>query len=351
MADYKHYDAALDQLKDCGPDLQNGFTSHMPMVVEALCRMGEGDKAEGWLNSHVGEAVPLTEYKEQAPIDDQWPDALGMENRFADWRRMFDEDIATYGWQAVLEMWVPRLAPGFMAAATHGLLRTAHVARTLPDQETSERLGELAQGLALWASTYQTLPLVLEGPTQSFSKPLPLTEALAVIPMLSESERENGGAITHALSQLAGHDAFGPVIHLLVFADDARETALDLAEALVGVYLRHAKDPLSSVVFTHGVTSVAATHGLMGLVSKEAGETLLRFAWQGVAGLYATYGDLDAKAEGRAAESEAEIVVQAVAHGDDHIIKLAEACLGLHKLRPNTQFLTAPGLARACVPG
>lgn len=343
MADYSHYDAALRQLSDCGPDLKNGFTSHMPMVAEALCRMDQGDKAEGWLAARVGEAVahyPLVE-----PIEGEWQGALGAADRYSDWRRFFDAEIAAQGWQEVLEIWAPRLAPGYMGAATHGLLRTAHAARALSDQETPERLGELAQGLALWASTYQALPMVSRAP----EGPLPLVDALDAIPMLPVEQRQNDGAITHALTMLDQLDAFGLVIHSLQFADDAEETALDLAEAMVGVFMRHAKDPLSCIVFTHGVTSVAATHGLMGLVSKEAGETLLRFAWQGVAGLYATYGDLEALAEGRVAESEDEIIAQAVAHGDDHAIKLAEACLGLYQMRPNTQFLTAPGLARDCL--
>ena len=51
-----------------------------------------------------------------------------------------------------------RLAPGLSAAATHGILRTAHAARALSRRDTPERRGELARGLAYWAVAYEELP-------------------------------------------------------------------------------------------------------------------------------------------------------------------------------------------------
>ena len=53
---------------------------------------------------------------------------------------------------------MPRLAPGLMAAATHGWLRTAHAVRGLGRRQTPERLAELARGLAYWAARYQEVP-------------------------------------------------------------------------------------------------------------------------------------------------------------------------------------------------
>ncbi|MGB0922334.1 MAG: questin oxidase family protein [Alphaproteobacteria bacterium] len=347
MTDYTKYDAALRQLANCGPDLANGFTSHMPMVVEALCRMDQGDKAETWLEERVDEALPQSNYPKKEAIDEDWAYLLGAEDRFTDWRDHFDQEIAENGWRTVLNIWVARLAPGYMGAATHGILRTAHAARAVQEGESNIRLDELSQGLALWASTYQALPTS----KASDVKTHPLAEALAAIPMVPEDERQNEGAITHALTVLDDRADFAPIVHMLDLGDDPRETALDLAEALVAIYLSHAKDPLSSIVFTHGVTSMAATHGLMALVSTDVAATLLRFAWQGVAGLYATYGESGAAHAEQAAETQDQIIHAAVVHGDDHIIKLAEACLGLYALRPNPDFLRAPALARACVPG
>ena len=54
--------------------------------------------------------------------------------------------------------WVPRLVPGTVGAATHGLIRTAHGLRALGEADTLPRRLEVATGLAYWASSYQELP-------------------------------------------------------------------------------------------------------------------------------------------------------------------------------------------------
>ena len=66
-----------------------------------------------------------------------------------------------------------------MAAATHGLIRTAHAVRSLAAEETSrERRAELASGLAYWAARYQAVPGT---PTQVPPR-LP-SDALADVPI------------------------------------------------------------------------------------------------------------------------------------------------------------------------
>ena len=57
----------------------------------------------------------------------------------------------------VLDRWVGRLAAGMSAAATHGVIRTAHAARALGRRETPECLAELTRGLACWAAAYEEL--------------------------------------------------------------------------------------------------------------------------------------------------------------------------------------------------
>src|SRR5262252_10848165 len=67
-------------------------------------------------------------------------------------------ELAEAPWQAVLQAWVPRLAPGLWAAATHGPIRTGHAVRSLAARTTPQRLHELAEGLGYWAARYQVLP-------------------------------------------------------------------------------------------------------------------------------------------------------------------------------------------------
>ena len=60
--------------------------------------------------------------------------------------------------RAVVGEWAPRLLPGTVGAATHGLIRTAHAVRGLGAADTPPRRLEVANGLAFWASSYQELP-------------------------------------------------------------------------------------------------------------------------------------------------------------------------------------------------
>ena len=59
-------------------------------------------------------------------------------------------------WRDVLARWWPRLLPGVAAAATHGIIRTAHAARSLAAAEDGASPGprhdELARALGYWAA-------------------------------------------------------------------------------------------------------------------------------------------------------------------------------------------------------
>ncbi len=95
--------------------------------------------------------------------DQTWREALGAINRVADWQRYFRDQLAEDPWRDVLARWWPRLLPGLAAAATHGVIRTSHAARSLAAAEEAgadiaERTDELGRGLAYWAARYLELP-------------------------------------------------------------------------------------------------------------------------------------------------------------------------------------------------
>src|ERR1700724_3043217 len=115
---YASLDEALEILAPYGIALRNGNSNHAPMVTEAL----------------------------------------GERGRVADWSAFFVEEFQEAPWREVLDRWVERLAPGFCAAATHGVIRVGHAARSLAAGETPHRLRELADAFASWAATYQELP-------------------------------------------------------------------------------------------------------------------------------------------------------------------------------------------------
>lgn len=337
------YDAALIKLRAYGPELKNHLSNHMPMVAEALCHLGQPEAVLPWVLPRLETAQSRPE--RQAPITLQnWQDHLGQADRWADWADFFETEIETHGWRETLNRWAEPLAPGLIGQATHGLLRAAHAAAALNSEDTPARRDEFADGMAYWASGYMALPAGMLAPDEA---PLPLAEAFASIPIVPIAERRNEGAITTAVTVLASRNDFAPVINRLKIGVNLENTALDMAEALVPVFLEQARDILSTIVFTHTLTSLQAIMRLMPLVDKNTANTLLRHGWQAAAALVACYVESGlADRETPETERETDIVARAIEHGDDHVIKLSATCLAFHKKRANEGFLQIPALAR-----
>lgn len=343
-AGYAKLDEALSLLTGFGADLTNGMTSHVPMVAEALCAMGAGDAAVDWVRRHRHTVVPRRSASLAVQAGD-WRAALGHHKRFADWSAFFADEISREGWRAVADRWARRLAPGFAAAATHGVIRTGHAARALAHGETALRLQEFADGLALWASTYAELPTA-----RGASARLSPIDALARVPLVPEDMRRNGGAITVALLQLEHAPGFGQVIDLVDLDRAPGDLARALAEAFAHVVVQNVTTPLSAIVFTHAVTGVGAAVNLLPHVSDETAQALLAHAWQTGAALMSAYAGAPFVAPKPVMAPAVDRVARAVAHGDDHVIKLTEACLSFDAARPAPVFLAACDAAAMHLP-
>lgn len=344
-ADYSRHDEALALLTGLGPDLTNWMTSHVPMVAEALAAMGEASAAITWTGAHRKTVQPRG--APSAPIaSDDWRAALGQRWHFADWSVFFSGEIARDGWQTVCDRWTARLAPGFAAAATHGVIRTGHAARALRAAETPPRRQEFADALALWASTYVELPAV----RRASAKLSPL-DALERVRLVPKEKRQNGGAITVALGQLTHAPGFDGVLDLLDTERSPEAVALEAAEAFARVVVANVQSPLTAIVFTHGVTGAAAALNLLPHVSAATGQALVAYAWQSGAALVSAYASVpfDA-AKPVPASACVDRVARAVAHGDDHVIKLTEACLALNARRPSAAFEAATDAVAAHLP-
>ena len=82
--DYSTMDDALEIVLKAGPDLTNGFTSHASMGAEAMCSMGRADAVISWVENYRHKFTDRP--RPSVRIDaSRWRDALGVENRFADW--------------------------------------------------------------------------------------------------------------------------------------------------------------------------------------------------------------------------------------------------------------------------
>jgi len=335
-ADYSPLDEALEQLAFAGPELKNTNSNHAPMAIEALCTLGRGRAVQPWLERYRDGLLPRPP-RVQRIGRTEWATALGQPRRVGDWFELFGNELSEEPWRAVLERWVPRLAPGIVAAALHGVIRTGHAVRAIAFEDTPPRRRELADGLAYWAAEYQVLP----SRARQAQAALPST-AIARVPMIPPAERGTFASLTGALGQL---DAFEPFAETLTAVDPRRDpTAFlgDLTATFAHVYLGNARDFLTSIAFIHTVTGPAALRPMLPYLSAPAAHVALAYVWQAAAALYATFGSstqLPSVREGKTAA--ADLVDRAVACGDEHAIKFTAACLAEHALNPQPAFLAA----------
>jgi hypothetical protein len=335
---YAVLDGALESLAGAGPDLKNGLTNHAPMVVEALCALDRADAVEPWLDPYREQLLPWPARQRRIEAADS-REALGRPERAGDWRDFFADELAEAAWPEVLERWCARLAPAFCASATHGLIRVAHAIRALEQAATPARLRELGDALASWTSTYQTLPTDLASP----AAPLPPAEAIAEVPRVPPEARRFAGTITSSLEALADFPPFAGVIAQARLDGDPAARAGELAETMAAVAHANLRDPLTTIVFVHGVTSTVALRSLLPRLAPATAQALLRYGWQTGCALYAAFGDRAPAREPVAppAETPEALVARAIESRDEHAIKLAEACLREHALRPAPVLLAA----------
>ncbi len=121
-----------------------------------------------------------------------------------------------------------------------------------------------------------------------------------------------------------------------------------IARAMAQVFLREVRDPLTAIVFTHGITSLGAVVILARHVSPETFRLQVAFGWQTACGLVAAYAeDRGTPAPPAEPESAEEMITAALVHGDDHVIKVTEACLAHTARTGDPAFMFLPARARA----
>ncbi len=200
-ADAGTLDEAYERLHATGPEFEGFLSNHGPMAAEAMVRHGHSDRVDSWLDLYMRR---LEEFpRGLSPIGSDWQEALGDLRRVADWTAYFRAEVAERPWREVLNTWWPRLLPGVVAAATHGVIRVGHAVRALlADGDDPSHLAELAHGLAYWAARWQTLPGGHAGASAaaaaSRARVATPLDALAAIPRIAEQ----AGGIRDRLARL-----------------------------------------------------------------------------------------------------------------------------------------------------
>jgi hypothetical protein len=326
-------DDALEILEGTGPEFAGGLSNHGPMAAEALVTLGRGDAVIPWVERY---RTRLQDHPSPGSAVDaeNWRESLGRGDRIGDWIAFFDRQLAEAPWEQVLDTWVEHFAPGIIASATHGVIRTGHAARTLSQGETPLRLHELAEGLGYWGARYMLLP----GAPSPAGGSLRPSDAVTHVELLPDEQRLMRNTITKGLAGLQDFPPFASAIDLVDTSGDASDVLSDLTETFARVYLANSR---LVIHFIHAVTGPSAVRLLAPHVRPETASLALRYAWQAGAGLYSAFAIAQpAVVEPHPFDWE-DIIDRAVATNDEHAFKFAEACLREHKVNPSPAFPAA----------
>ncbi len=321
--------AALQSFSGTGPVYSDhGLSNHGPMVVEVLDHLGRADAIAPWV-AHYRSRLDPAPPPAQKPLNEaEWPDALGISDQYPEWLMLFETEMADRPAAAVVGEWVPRLLPGAVAAAAHGLIRTAHALRGLQGANTPARQLEVATGLAYWASVYQELP----GPPLLIGHQ-DVPAALADLPYLPEDTPEefNISARVAHVTDIA--DEFEQAVASLGHSGDALSFIDALALGGARAYLRNV-DGGQAIALIHAITAPMALELVLPWLAPEDRDAALGYVWQAVASIHVAYDidrhhtpEHDAPEHTDPLPSPDELIKRALLSGDAHALKLTEAVL------------------------
>jgi Questin oxidase-like len=336
--DYSALDETLEIMAPMGPDLRNGFSNHAPMAIEAMCAMGRHDSVMPWFERYRRLLLPRPARVARL-THENWRAALADARRTEDWFEFFRNELEDRPWREVLDKWAARLAPGIIAAATHGAIRTGHATRAIAIEDNPARRRELADGLAYWAADYLLLPAA----RHEMLRMMPSAAIARVQIIPAEIRRGNFGAFTDALAQLDSFEPFKQTLDAVDTSGDASAFISDLAATFARVFLANARDIYTTIAFVHAVTGPSAIRPMLPYLSDATAHAALGYGWQAAAAMYATFGasaDLPRVDEAGARDVD-ELIDRAIACGDEHAIKFTEVCIREHALNPDPAFLAA----------
>ncbi len=321
--DHGELDEALALLAGKGPEYgPYRFSNHGPMGAEALSSLGVRNEVVAWTAAYRPRLEPSPDPAEPL-ASDNWESSLGEPTRFPAWVALFESELKENYFEEVVEDWVPRLVPGTIAAAGHGLIRTGHAVRSLGRLDNEVRRSELAQGMAYWAVEYRELP----GPALLLGRQS-LDEAMTLLPYLPiDTPEEN--SITDQVAHLDSIAREFEQAVISLAAPDNPLTAIDaLAVGGAWAYLANA-DGGHAIALLHTITTPLALELLLPWLGAGDALTAVGYAWQAVAAIDVAYAndrhrpelDLDA------IPAVDELIELAVTSSDEHAIKLTEAAL------------------------
>ena len=247
---------------------------------------GRRHRPAGWPGTGPGST---THRARPRPLsEEEWPAALGQADRLPEWLALFEREIADRPVAAVVGEWVPRLLPGSVGAATHGLIRTGHALRGLARGRHAARAGsKWRNGLAFWAASYEELP----GPPLLIGHE-GVAQALADLPYLPE-DAPQAFLISDRVAAVAGiADEFEQAVASLGWTGGAVDAARPAGHRRIGRPTCATRTTGGAIGLLHAVTSPLACELVLPWLAEEDRDAALGYVWQAAAALHVAY-DVD----------------------------------------------------------
>ncbi len=322
---------SLSRIASYGPEYGPSLSSHVPMVIEALDRLGFRDEVSPYVTAWIPRL---------RPVDPSRDAAL---ETFSALREHALTVVSELGPVGALGHYATRIFPGLHGAAFHGVIRIGHAMRAVLRAPSDVTRAELASALA-YAEVRAAEPLV-RGDVPAFDGQESLVDVLESLPATTASARARVGLITADFAARLGDGAeLRRALLQVKLASDPEVLARDLLRAALALYVRGERLPRASFVLLHGLTATDAVVSLAAHLEPEPARTALSSMAVALVALRLAYVVGMPKASFAAAEPFEIWVERAVASGDDHAIKLAAACEEGRRLDPSSQDAYARAL-------
>lgn len=343
---------ALDRLSDTGPEYREILANHGPMAAEALVRLGRGEAVSRWVEQYKRKLAPQPVAVDRIEPG-EWQRYLGQPRFLGDWTVLMRRELSERSWSAMLARWWPRLLPGLAASATHGVIRTAHAVRSLANAGNDPHpllLDELARGLAFWAARYQTLP-----GAPSLTGNVTAVVAVANLPRLDPDLDAPEPGIIGRLRLLPSLPSFSSALDRWKTPSDPHTALTELISAAARVVAVRDDAPIA---YCHTVTGPAAVRMTLSQLPESLWWPSVAATWQVIGGIISVFAAPRQDGESSPAplpepptdDTFYDLAELAVAHGDEHVIKLTEAAIREYRISEDQTLLAAVDRFRSRVP-
>lgn len=311
-----------EQLSQYSADYATGLSSHLPMNLYALHRLGASDEQiQGFYQNYIKRLRP----RDPVTIDitaENFQSNLSQRKYNEELFQFFKKEQAQLSTEAFLEKYLAQFMPGVGTGAFHPLIRLAYGIEM-------GHAGEVAEAFAAWGLRYTPILEDFGEPTGSFAE---CREAVATI----EVDKED----------IAARSIFARAGNVITHASFRRDMRLpvdisipQLADTALKIYL--AKPTFAHL---HLVTSCHALRVVDGVVPLP--KEWLRYYWLAMWAVYVSEGSkgLTPPTAQSPAASWEQLAAEACTSLDDHTNKLVYSCMEEAKAYGGDDYLLAAGL-------